>query len=73
MGAHTLDGMCRPNPYQYFAFVRGKFAGTLSPGLIRDRSDGSVNKVSFAGRGKIVAAFSRYTAADPLCCPSRIS
>jgi LppP/LprE lipoprotein len=72
-GALSYDGMCRPDPYQYFVFVRGKFAGTLSPGLMRARSDGSVNKVSFAGRRKIVAAFSRYTAADPLCCPSKLS
>jgi hypothetical protein len=33
----------------------------------------AVNKVSFVGRGKIAATFSRYTAADPLCCPSRRS
>jgi hypothetical protein len=72
-GALGEDGMCRPDPYQYFVFVRQKFAGTLSPGLMRARSDGSLNKVSFRGRGRIVAAFSRYNAADPLCCPSRIS
>ena len=72
-GAQSLNGMCRPDPYQYFVFARGKFAGTLSPGLMRARSDGSVNKVEFAGRGKIVATFGRYTAADPLCCPSRLS
>jgi LppP/LprE lipoprotein len=72
-GALSEDGMCRPDPYQYFVFVRGKFAGTLSPGLMRVRSDGSVNKVSFAGLGKIVATFGRYTATEPLCCPSRVS
>ena len=66
-GAVSLDGMCRPDPYQYFVFVRGRFAGTLSPRLMRARADGSVNKVSFAGPRKIVAAFSRYTDADPLC------
>jgi len=32
-------------------------------------ADGSVNKISFAGRGKIVAAFSRYTGADPFLLP----
>jgi hypothetical protein len=65
--------MCRPDPYQHFVFVRGKFAGTLSPRLMRARSDGSLNKVNFTGPGKIVADFSRYTGADPLCCPSQIS
>lgn len=72
-GAVSEDGMCRPDPYQYFVFVRGNFAGTLSPELMRARSDSSVNKVSFPGHGKIAAKFSRYSGADPLCCPSRIS
>jgi hypothetical protein len=72
-GALSEDGMCRPDPYQHFVFVRGRFAGTLSPRLMRARSDGSLNKVDFTGPGKIVADFSRYTGADPLCCPSRIS
>ena len=67
-GAFGQDGMCRPDPYQYFVFLRRKFAGTLSPGRMKARSDGSLNKVSFAGRGKIVTTFGRYTAADPLCC-----
>jgi hypothetical protein len=72
-GALSQDGTCRPDPYQYFVFVRGKFARTLSPQAMRARSDGSINKVSFSGRGKILATFSRYTGADPLCCPSRLS
>ena len=72
-GALSEDGMCRPDAYQFFVFVRGNFAGTLSPNLMGARSDGSVNKVSFPGRGKILAMFSRYSAADPLCCPSRLS
>ena len=72
-GAVSEDGMCRPDPYQHFVFVRGRFAGTLSPRLMRARSDSSVNKVEFPAPGKIEANFSRYTDADPLCCPSRIS
>jgi len=72
-GAVSEDGMCRPDPYQHFVFVRGKFAGTLSPRVMRARSDGSLKKVDFVDPAKIVADFSRYTGADPLCCPSRIS
>jgi len=68
-----LDGMCRPNRYQDFAFVNGKFAGTLSPKLMNARSDGASSTVSFASAGKIIANFSRYTGRDPLCCPSAIS
>jgi hypothetical protein len=72
-GSATDDGMCRPDEYQYFVFVGTKFAGTLSPVLMRARSDGSINKISFAGPKHVVANFSRYTDTDPLCCPSRIS
>ena len=38
-GAISEDGMCRPDPYQHFVFVRGKFAGTLAPRVMRARSD----------------------------------
>jgi hypothetical protein len=72
-GSVTEDGMCRPDYYQYFVFVRGRFAGTLSPALMRARADASINKISFPAAVQIEAAFSRYTWADPLCCPSRIS
>jgi len=51
-GALSEDGMCRPDPYQHFIFVRGKFAGTLAPRVMRARSDGSLNKVDFTGPEK---------------------
>ena len=68
-----LDGMCRPNQYQDCVFVDGRFAGTLSPILMGARSDGGSVKISFPGTRRILAEFDRYTANDPLCCPSRIS
>ena len=68
-----LDGMCRPNLYQDFVFVDGKFAGTLSPLLMNARSDGASQNVSFPAPNKILVRFNRYTTKDPLCCPSRIS
>jgi hypothetical protein len=68
-----LDGMCRPNLYQDFVFVDGKFAGTISPSLMNARSDGGSRKVSFPARNQILVEFDRYTDKDPLCCPSRIS
>jgi hypothetical protein len=73
LGAAGEDGMCRPDPYQAFVFVGGVFAGALSPRLMGAREDGGVNRVEFAGPKRITAYFSRYTDADPLCCPSRIS
>ena len=31
MAMVSVDGMCRPNQYNGFVFVRDRFAGTLSP------------------------------------------
>src|SRR5262245_34448001 len=50
----NLDGMCRPDQYQDFVFVGGKFAGTLSPTLMGARSDGGAVKISFPGPDKIL-------------------
>jgi hypothetical protein len=71
--SEDLDGMCRPNLYQDFVFVDGKFAETLSPSLMYARSDGGSRKVSFPAPNRILVEFDRYTDKDPLCCPSRIS
>lgn len=65
------DGMCRPRQYQDFVFVRGIFAGTLSPHPMDSRSDGAISRVSLQGGNRLTAEYLRYTAADPLCCPSR--
>lgn len=72
LGAADLDGMCRPNQYQEFVFIAGKYAGTLSPKLMDSRTDGSIGRVSFRGPN-IVVEFDRYRPEDPFCCPSRIS
>jgi len=63
--------MCRPLTYQEFVFVRGVFAGTLSPGTMDSRADGSLNRVTLQGDRRLVAEYARYTRADALCCPSR--
>jgi hypothetical protein len=65
--------MCRPDLYQDFVFVNGKFAGTISPTLMNARSDGGAVKIAFPAAVKILVEFSRFTDKDPLCCPSRIS
>jgi hypothetical protein len=70
--AAGYDGMCRPLRYQYFVFVRGAFAGTLSPELMNSRTDGALNRVSFHPSGNTLdAQYLRYTPSDALCCPSR--
>lgn len=68
------DGMCRPLGFQIFAFLGGQFAGTLSPGPMNSREDGSLTQWTYLspapGENTLRAAFNRYAAADPLCCPS---
>ena len=69
-GTAGYDGMCRPRQYQDFVFVRGIFAGALSPRAMDSRSDAALRRTSFESGRRLIAEFDRYTAADPLCCPS---
>jgi hypothetical protein len=65
------DGMCRPNGYNFFVFVDGVFAGTIAPEPMYSRTDGSGGQVYLSAPAEdLSATFSRYTAEDPLCCPS---
>lgn len=64
------DGMCRPRQYQDFVFVRGAFAGTLSPQAMDSRADGALSQVRLQNGSRLTAEYLRYTAKDALCCPS---
>lgn len=68
-GAAGYDGMCRPRMYHAFVFVRGVFAGTLSPRPMESRSDGALSRVALADK-RITAEYLRYASGDPLCCAS---
>jgi hypothetical protein len=68
-GMRGADGMCRPGPYNLFVFVGGKFAGSLGPAPMISRTDGASGAVRIQPPN-ITVEFSRYTAKDPLCCPS---
>lgn len=70
-GTASYDGMCRPLQYQDFVFVRGAFAGTLSPQPMNSRTDGALRRAFLQSSSRLTAEYDRYTAADPLCCPSR--
>jgi hypothetical protein len=70
-GTAAYDGMCRPRQYQDFVFVRGVFAGTLSPQAMESRTDGALARVSLQSGSRLIAEYERYAASDPLCCPSR--
>jgi hypothetical protein len=65
------DGMCRPLQYQYFVFVRGVLAGTLSPVPMDSRADGALFRVFLQNDRQITAEYERYSPNDPLCCPSK--
>ena len=70
-GTAGYDGMCRPRQYQDFVFVRGVFAGTLSPQAMDSRTDGALGWVFLQSDRRLTAEYARYAATDPLCCPSR--
>ena len=70
-GAAGYDGMCRPRQYQDFVFVRGAFAGTLSPQPMDSRTDGAIAQVSLQSGTRLTAQYARYATSDALCCPSR--
>lgn len=71
--AAGYDGMCRPSPYQDFVFVRGVFAGTLSPQPMYSRTDGAISRVWLENGTQLTAEYTRYAAHDALCCPSRLT
>jgi LppP/LprE lipoprotein len=70
-GTAGYDGMCRPRQYQDFVFVRGVFAGTLSPQAMDSSTDGAVARVSLQSENRLIAEYERYAASDAACCPSR--
>jgi hypothetical protein len=73
LGEASIDGMCRPWDYQAFVFVKGIFAGTLSPSVMDSRTDGALSEIRFPAPSAIEVIFLRYTDTDPLCCPSRLT
>jgi hypothetical protein len=70
-GTAGYDGMCRPRQYQDFVFVRGEFAGTLSPRVMDSRTDGALDRVFVQSASRLTAQYLRYATKDALCCPSR--
>ena len=69
-GTAGYDGMCRLRGYQDFVFVRGVFAGTLSPQAMDSRIDGALGRVFLQSDRRLIAEYARYGTTDPLCCPS---
>lgn len=52
--------MCRPRQYQAFVFVRGVFAGLLSPEMMGSRTDGALSQVFLQGNDRMTAEYVRY-------------
>ncbi len=64
-----FDGMCRPRRFQTLIFVGNRVAGTLSPGPMDSRTDGSLVNVKMTSETTLTAEYVRYRATDALCCP----
>jgi len=71
--AQGFDGMCRPRGFQTLVFVGNLVAGTLSPGPMDSRTDGSLTNVKLLSEASLVADYIRYKGTDALCCPSKIN
>ena len=71
MAMAGADGQCRPDQYNAFVFVSNRFAGTLSPRPMSPRTDGSLSRAFLYSATSASGEFSRYTASDAMCCPSR--
>jgi len=67
--AQGFDGMCRPRGFQTLVFVGSRVAGTLSPGPMDSRTDGSLVNVKITSETALTAEYVRYRASDALCCP----
>lgn len=67
--AQGFDGMCRPRGFQTMVFVGNRVAGTLSPGPMDSRTDGSLVNVKMTSETTLTAEYVRYRASDALCCP----
>ena len=67
----SVDALCRPDAFQGFVFVDGRFVGTLAPQPMRARSDGTLSQLRLLAEDGVQAEFARYLDEDPLCCPSR--
>ena len=67
--AEAFDGMCRPLKFDTYVFVGNRVAGTLSPGQMDSRTDGSLVNVQLTGEKNLTAEYVRYRASDALCCP----
>ena len=70
--AQSFDGMCRPLEFQALVFVGNRVAGTMSPGPMSSRTDGSLVNVRMLSETDLTAEYVRYGENDALCCPSRI-
>ena len=69
--ATSFDGMCRPLGFQTLVFVGNRVAGTMSPGPMDSRTDGSLINIKLLSETDVVAEYARYKENDPLCCPSK--
>jgi hypothetical protein len=71
-GMSSAGPACELTAFQLFAFAGGRFAGTLSPAIMRANRDGVAGAVRITGPDALTAEFARYLPGDAECCPSSI-
>lgn len=69
-GMRGVTPDCGPAGFNFFVFVGGMYAGTLSPVEMTTAKDGVVGTVRFPPGNIITAEFARYGLTDTECCPS---
>jgi hypothetical protein len=69
-GMSDATDACAPASFNFFVFVAGIYAGTLSPVDMTTGKDGVIGIVRFPPGDVITAEFVRYGVTDTECCPS---
>ncbi len=69
-GFAAFGSQCRSASAQVFAFADGKFAGTLSPHPMDQRTDGGLVATQIHEDGRVDALYARYLDPRSACCPT---
>ena len=69
-GLTDANAACEPAGFNLFAFVNGRFAGTLSPVPMTAGRDGVAGAVRIVTADSLTTEFARFAPGDLECCPS---
>jgi hypothetical protein len=69
-GLSDANAACAAAGFNLFVFVKGQFAGTLSPVPMTTGHDGVAGAVRIVNADSLTAEFARFVPGDLECCPS---